>query len=219
MNSERGFTVVEFFVSIFLTLIILGVVYSVYRLQTHSLKVQEKRLDAQQYTRSILSLMVREVRNVGHFPTGATGCNEAHTFGIVEADKQAFHFVYDSNDDQDCADTDENVRYSFSTVGCPAGYGNIMRQDRSSDPLNPPPPITLTECNVPTADGDFSFAYYAKDATLAYTNPVTGGTLADIQRVLIKASVESKSTDTEFGPPSLSVMSSNVNLRNRGLPP
>ena len=107
---------VELFVSIFLTLIIMSVVFSVYRLQTRTLKVQEKRLDAQQYVRSILSLMVREVRNVGHFPVGTCSTTPAHTLGIILADRQSFHFVYDSDDDGDCSDPNENILYSFDTT-------------------------------------------------------------------------------------------------------
>jgi len=210
MNSQKGFTVIEFFVTIFLTLIILGVVYSVYRVQTHSLKVQEKQLDAQQYARSILSLMIREVRNVGHFPTGVCP-TPTHTLGIIEADKQAFHYIYDSNEDGDCADDDENIRYGFDTSGCLAGYGNITRQEGSNEA------IALTDCNVPTADGDFSFAYYKKDELTALSYPVGGTDLGQIQRLLIKVTVESKNTDTEFAVTPTAVMSSNVNLRNRGL--
>lgn len=210
MNSQKGFTVIEFFVAIFLTVIILGVVYSVYRLQTHTLKVQGKHLDAQQYVRSILSLMIREVRNVGHFPTGACP-TPTHTLGIIEADKQAFHFVYDSNEDGDCTDADENIRYGFDTSGCSAGYGNITRQEGSNGA------IALSDCNVPTTDGDFFFAYYKKDESTALPYPVGATDLGQIQRLLIKATVESKNTDMEFGGTPTAVMSSNVNLRNRGL--
>ena len=206
---------IEFFVSILLTLIFMGIIYSVYRLQTHSLKVQEKRLDAQQYVRSILGLMVREVRNVGHFPMGAVDCTatQAHTFGIIEADKQVFHFVYDANEDTDCADLDERIRYSFDITGCPAGYGTIKREERGNGA------IALTECNVPTTDGDFSFAYYRKDESLAIDYAGLAAEMGNIQRLLIKATVESKNTDSEFGDASKAVMQSNVNLRNRGLLP
>ena len=174
-------------------------------------KVQEKHLDAQQYVRSILSLMIREVRNVGHFPTGVCP-TPTHTLGIIEADKRVFHFVYDSNEDSDCIDDNENIRYAFDTSGCAAGYGNITRKEGSNGA------IALTDCNVPTTDGDFSFSYYRKDESTALTYPVGAGDLGQIQRLYINATVESKNTDVEFGGTSTAVMSSNVNLRNRGLP-
>jgi len=213
-NSEEGFTVVEFMLSIFLTLIIMGVIYSVYRLQTRSLKAQEKRMEAHQYTRSVLNLMVREIRNVGHFPLGqCTAPN--NTDGIIEADKDLFHFVTDANADSDCGDADEDIIYRFDIAGCAPGFGNITRQD-----VNGPNPAAqaLTDCNVPVAAGDLLFAYYKKDDIDAYMPPVAAGELANIQRLLVTATVESKNPDSEFGGASTSVMKSNVDLRNRGLP-
>ena len=93
-----------------------------------------------------------------------------------------------------------------------------MRQDKSNGAN---PAIALTDCNVPIAAGNFYFAYYGKDKNEGedYATPVAAGELALIQRVFIEATVESKNTDIEFGGPTTAEMSSNVNLRNRGLPP
>jgi len=207
--------VIEFMVSIFLALIVMGVIYSVFRLQTRTLKSQEKRMEAQQYTRSVLNLMVREIRNVGHFPLG--GCTAPNnTDGIIVADKDLFDFVTDTNADSDCGDPDEHIIYRFDIAGCAAGFGNITRQD-----VNGPNPAAqaLTDCNVPVAAGDSLFAYYQKDSTTAYaTTPVASADLGNIQRLLITATVESKNPDSEFGGASTAVMKSNVDLRNRGLP-
>ena len=54
IKKQAGFTIVELLVSILLTSIIMTAVYSVYRVQTHSAKVQESRLEAQEYARSVL---------------------------------------------------------------------------------------------------------------------------------------------------------------------
>ncbi len=211
-SNEEGFTVIEFFVAIFLSLIVMGVIYSVFRLQTRSLKSQEKRMEAQQYTRSVLNMMVREIRSVGHFPVGECTTTPAHTNGIVEADKDIFHFVTDANAANGCADANENIIYRFNTTGCASGFGNITRQDGASAAQ------ALTDCNVPVAGGDSLFAYYQKDSTTAYATPVASADLGNIQRLLITATVESKNPDSEFGGASTAVMKSNVDLRNRGLP-
>lgn len=211
-SSEEGFTVIEFFVSIFLTLIVLGVIYSVFRFQTHSLKSQERRMEAQQYTRSVLNLMVREIRNAGHFPLGECTTIPAHTNGIIEADNNLFHFVTDANANGNCADPHENVIYRFDATGCPAGYGNITRQNGAAAAQ------ALTDCNVPVAGGNALFAYYPKDSTVAYSPPVSSANLANIQRLLVTATVETKDPDLQFGGASTLVMKSNVDLRNRGLP-
>ena len=63
---------IELLVTILLSSIVMGAIYSVYRVQTHSMKVQENRMEAQQYARSVLDLMVREIRNAGYDPLGCT---------------------------------------------------------------------------------------------------------------------------------------------------
>jgi len=210
-SSEEGFTVIEFFVSILMTMIVMGVVYSVYRLQTRSLKAQEKRMEAHRYARSVLGLMVREIRNVGHFPVDQCAI-PANINGIITADNRTFHFVTDSNAANGCNDADENIIYRFETTNCPPGYGNITREEGGN------PAEAMTDCNVPEAAGDSLFAYYQKDSTIAYGTPVGSADLGNIQRLLITATVESKNSHVGFGAATTAVMKSNVNLRNRGLP-
>ena len=211
-SSEEGFTVIEFFVSILMTMIVMGVVYSVYRLQTRSLKAQEKRMEAHRYARSVLGLMVREIRNAGHFPIDPCTTTPVNIDGIVKAENRTFHFVTDSNATNGCDDADENIIYRFDIAGCPAGYGNITREEGGN------PALALTDCNVPVAGGDSLFAYYQKDSTTAYGTPVGSADLGNIQRILITATVESKNSHVGFGAATTAVMKSNVNLRNRGLP-
>src|SRR5881227_966845 len=67
-RAHAGFTLAELLVSMLLSSIIMGAVYSVYRMQSHTMKIQEKRLDAQDYARSVLDMMVREIRNAGNNP-------------------------------------------------------------------------------------------------------------------------------------------------------
>jgi len=209
-SNEEGFTVVEFFVSIFLSLIFMGVIYSVFRLHTRTLKSQEKRMDAQQYTRSVLNLMVREIRNLGHFPEGECTTSPVHTNGIIEAKDDVFHFVTDANAANGCDDENENIVYRIDTANCPTGFGNITRKD------GPNAAQALTDCNVPLAGSDPLFVYYAKDSTSAIGNPCLN--LGGIKRLLVTTTVESRNPDSEFGGASTAVMKSNVDLRNRGLP-
>jgi Tfp pilus assembly protein PilW len=58
-------------------LMVLGAVYTLYRVQTHSTKVEASRLEAQEYANAVLDLMVREIRNAG-----------ACSGGIISAAKQ-----------------------------------------------------------------------------------------------------------------------------------
>jgi type IV pilus assembly protein PilW len=204
-GAHAGFTLAELLVSILLSSIIMGGVYSVYRMQSHTMKIQEKRLDAQDYARSVLDMMVREIRNAGYFPVGACTTSPVNTNGIITASSQTFRFVYDSNAANGCADADENITFAWDTSGCTGGLGNITRNG-STNPL--------TDCNV----SSFTISYFKQDGT-SLTAPVTGTNLALIQRVQITLTVQSKNPDSQFGGQQLNAtLTSNVDLRNRGLP-
>ena len=205
-GAHAGFTLAELLVAMLLSSIIMGGVYSVYRMQSHTMKIQEKRLDAQDYARSVLDMMVREIRNAGYFPVGACTTSPVNTNGIITADSQTFRFVYDSNAANGCADADENITFAWDTSGCTGVLGNITRNGTS----NP-----LTDCNVTSLD----IRYFKQDGT-ELSRPVTGATnLSSIQRVQITLTVQSKNPDSQFGGQQLNAtMTSNVDLRNRGLP-
>jgi prepilin-type N-terminal cleavage/methylation domain-containing protein len=220
-GAHAGFTLVELLVSLLLTSIIMAAVYSVYRMQSHTLKIQENRLDAQEYARSVLDLMVRETRNAGYNPKGAvsgtalgTNCagGAVGAPGVVTATATTFRFTYDfqgttagSAPNGTCDNADEDITYTYTT-GCAAGLGNITRNGTA----NP-----LTECNVTS----FDIRYFKQDGT-ELSRPVTGPTnLSSIQRIQITLTVQSKNPDSQFGGQQLNAtMTSNVDLRNRGLP-
>jgi prepilin-type N-terminal cleavage/methylation domain-containing protein len=217
-TSHGGFSLIELLVTIVLSSIVMAAIYSVYRVQTRTLKVQENRMLAQEYGRSVLDLMVREIRNAGHAPLG---CAEGP--GIAVAEGQKIQFRYDANADGDCADPNEDITYDFSTTGCSAGLGNITRKDGTNAA------VQLTDCNV--SDATF-FTYYPQNClNNNYSAPVgagtaacpgtpggDAGTLASIQRVRISLNVQSKSSDADFGGQLNATMTSNVDLRNFGLP-
>ena len=221
-TSHAGFTVIEFLVSILLTSIIMAAIYSVYRVQIHTVKAQESRLEAQEYARAVLDLMVREIRNAGYAPTGAACA------GVDRAEDQRLQFLVDANGNGACNDSDEDIEYRFDTTGCPAGFGNITRENAAA-----PGAEAMTDCNVPTGTANFSFTYYPQDCTNNFSTPVgagaaacpgapgdNAGTLDAIQRVLISLTVQSKDPDQGFGGGQLdATMTSNADLRNRGLPP
>lgn len=221
-ESEKGFTIVELLVSILLTFIIMGAIYSVYRVQTHSAKVQENRMEAQEYARSVLDMMVREIRNVGYFPVGACAL-PVNTNGIVAASQQSFQFVYDSNAANGCADADEIIAYAYNS-----GAKNITRASNPGGSTTLESPQDLTDGNAT----NLQFIYYPQQtgasAPPPYCYPLTSlpsgcvgdvaANLANIQRISISVTVQSKKPDTEFGGQLTVQMTSNADLRNRGLP-
>ena len=110
--------------------------------------------------------------------------------------------------------------------GCSGGFGNIMRkEDANAAQL-------LTDCNVLIGTANFSFTYYPQNCSNNFLAPVgsdsascpgtpevNARTLAAIQRVQITLTVQSKNPDSQFGGQQLNAtVTSNVDLRNRGLP-
>lgn len=216
-TSQAGFTLVELLVSILLTSIIMGAIYSVYRVQTHSVKAQENRLEAQEYARSVLDMMVREIRNAGYAPTGAVCA------GVLVADAQRLQFTYDANANGLCTDDNETIEYAYNST-----TKNITRATNILGSTTLGSAQDLTDGNA-TA---LQFTYYPQDCSNNFSNPVGGGaaacpagaggnagTLAAIQRVSASITVQSKKPDTEFGGQLNATMTSNADLRNRGLPP
>jgi prepilin-type N-terminal cleavage/methylation domain-containing protein len=218
--SQSGFTIVELMVSILLTAIIMGAIYSVYRVQTHSAKVQESRLEAQEYARSVLDMMVREIRNAAYNPlsvTNGTNCagGSAGTPGVITATSSSLRFTYDfhvtaggGNPDGLCDGPNEDITYQFQAPGpqnCPTGFGDITRTAKNDSGTTSTE--SLTNCNVTS----LSLSYFRQDGS-----PPTG--LTDIQRVLISITVKSLKPDAEFGGQLTVTMTSNADLRNRGLP-
>lgn len=202
-KNQKGFTLIELLVAMGLSLIVLGAGYSVFRVQIHTVKAQEFKMEAQEDARASLDMMVREIRNLGFFPT-LTACTTvpANNNGIIFAAANNFQFVYDANGDGDCADTvasgagaDENVIYAWNNVTL-----NITRDIGNG-------PQDLTAGNVTNA----AFLYF-DGAGAPTTDP------ASIRRVSITLTVRSRSTDVQFsgGVPQDITMNSNVDLRNRG---
>lgn len=205
LQDQRGFTLTELMVAAGLSLFILASVYGVFRSQTHTVKGQESRMEAQEYAMSVLDLMVREVRNTGYFPNGL--CNA--TGGVVEATATSFRLVYDANGDGDCLDTDEDIKFELQG-------SNILRNTQA-----------LTDSNV-TA---FLFTYFPQQTSgtapapycFSTGNPLNcsgdlAANLISVQKIMISVTIQSKSPDVEFGGQSTITMSSGADLRNHGVP-
>jgi Tfp pilus assembly protein PilW len=212
LKDQRGFTISELLVAAGLSLGVMASIYGVFRSNLHTVKAQESRMEAHEYAMVVLDNMMREIRNTGYFPTVA--CNG--TGGVVSATATLFALTYDANSDGDCADTDEAVTYQRN--------GNdITRTTNSAQ--------TLTDGNVT----DLRFIYYPQQTGGTLPPPycyavandlvvngvtcsgVVSANLANIQKVTISVTVQSKNPDVEFGGQSNVTMSSSADLRNHGL--
>jgi prepilin-type N-terminal cleavage/methylation domain-containing protein len=202
LTDQRGFTIAELLISSTLSLIVMTGVYTVFRSQVHTVKVQEKRMEAHEYALNAIDLMVREIRNAGYFPTGTVCGNVTNTSGVVSATATSFRFVYVSDASSNC---NEDVTYSYTGTDITRTYNGTTE--------------TLTDGNV-TA---FQLTYYPQQtsgsapAALACNPSCNSAERAQIQKLTVSMTVQSKSTDTQFGGASSIVMSLNTDLRNRGL--
>jgi prepilin-type N-terminal cleavage/methylation domain-containing protein len=210
-KNQKGFTLIELLVAMALSLVVLGGVYGVYRVQTHTVKAQEFKMEAQEYARNALDMMTREIRNLGFFPTGAPCTDQVNTAGIVSvaAPATSIQFVYDYRGvnpadpaDGDCNDAGENITYTYD-----ANTLDIVRTINDGNG-----PQTLTAGNV-TAVAFRYFDTAGNEITIPANVP------ANARRISITLTVQSLSTDVQFGGGQTVTMDSNVDLRNRCFPP
>jgi prepilin-type N-terminal cleavage/methylation domain-containing protein len=210
VRRESGFSLIELLIGLVLTSTIMGAAYAVFRMQTLSIKAQEQRMEAQEYARAVLDLIVRELRNAD-YSTGTATCA-----GIVVASSQSVQVRIDANADGDCADANEDVTYAYNS-----GTQNITRTEVGGSAEN------LTDGKAT----NLQFTYYPQNCTNNFSTPVGGGssacpasaganagTLASIQRISVTLTVQSRNTGDMGGGTLNAVMTSNVDLRNRGLP-
>jgi prepilin-type N-terminal cleavage/methylation domain-containing protein len=223
LTADGGFSLVELLISMLVTSLMVVAIYSIFRVQTHSVKIQENRLEAQEYARSVLDITVREIRNAAYNPLGATLGADCLGLGlpgaptVLTATGTSVRFSYDfrgtasgSNPDGDCNDPNEVITYQYQSPGpqsCPSGFGDITRTAKNEAGTTVTEP--LTDCNV-TA---FSLAYYAQSSG----SPMSPVVTANIKRVQINLTVQSKRPDVQFGGQLNASMTSNADLRNRGL--
>jgi type IV pilus assembly protein PilW len=210
IKNQKGFTMAELLVSMTLGLTVLGAVYAVYRVQAHTVKGQEYRMEAQEYARVSLDMMVREIRNLGYFPTRTACAAPANTKGLVSATATSISFAYDADGNGDCAGTGESVVYTYDSTA-----KNITRT------ANGGAAQTLTNGNV-TA---FQLTYYPRQTGAAVPPPfcISGnppgcsGTLdlTQVQRVSVSLTVKLLKKDPNFGAQQDITMNSNADLRNR----
>ncbi len=202
LSKHDGFTLIETIVAMLMLSITMAAFYSVYRMQTRSLKGQENRLEAQQTARSALDFMLREIRNARYNPTDENdGANCADNApgrpGIIAATATTLHFSYDTGNG-DCAGTGENVRYSFAD-------NDITRTADGNAEV-------LTDGNVAT--NGLTLAYF-NEAGAQIAFPLDDQPKRDsIERVSITLTIDSKNMADNFVGALSATMTTNVALRN-----
>ena len=167
-GAEGGFTLAEVLVGTALTLMIAGGVYSFYAAQTQALASQRAYARSQDVTRTVIDLLVRELRMATYDPSGvaimtspAGGSCPGVKQGLLVGKLDQIKFVQDLNGDGDVTDEAETLYYY--TLG-----GELRRQDGNGTPValvenldvngfvlqyfnNSNPPVELVPSGTPPA--------------------------------------------------------------------
>ncbi|MBI2400590.1 MAG: prepilin-type N-terminal cleavage/methylation domain-containing protein [Deltaproteobacteria bacterium] len=117
MNRQKGFTIVELLIAIFITGIISAAVYSMYTTFFSQSSNQDQSVEAQQNARVALNLMERELMNAGY------AANTDHV--ITEATASSIMFKYS---DPNTTGNNLEVRYGLQTTG---GVQYLVRRENN----------------------------------------------------------------------------------------
>jgi len=204
LKEHNGFTLIELVLAVGMLTITMAAFYSVFRMQTRSLKGQENRLEAQQTARAALDFMVREIRNARYNPRDendgdSCGAGAAGRPGIVEATDKIIHFSYDWSGNGHCTEDNENIKFTIAD-------DDITRQadGGAEEPL--------TDENADT-DGSI-LAYFDQAGGQLTSFPLNAADRDAIHRVQITIKIDSKHKAAKFGGDVTAEMTTNVVLRN-----
>lgn len=114
-SSKDGFTIIELMIALAIFSLVSVTLYTTVMSITRTTTAQNAAATAQQNGRTIMGLIVSELRVAGLDPTGLANA------GIVQADTTTIQFTTDLNMDgkigSDQSDQNENITYTFVT-GC-----------------------------------------------------------------------------------------------------
>lgn len=113
ITHQDGFTIVELFVALVLSSLVVIAIYSAYTIQQKTYTAQNQVVEMQQNLRAAMDVMTREIRMAG-YDSSATGVASA---GIYIADSSNLVFSADYNEDGDVLDDGENIAFALFDNG------------------------------------------------------------------------------------------------------
>jgi type IV pilus assembly protein PilW len=105
--NNRGFTLTELLVALFISGIVMGTILSAYYTQNKSYAVQDQLAAMEQNLRAAMDIMIRETRMAGYDPTGTANA------GIVAANAASLTITEDLDGDGSIS-SDESITYSLA---------------------------------------------------------------------------------------------------------
>ena len=192
--DRQGFTLVELLIAMVISLIIMGLIYTVYRVYQHQYSNQSQVVEMQESIRSAMNFMMDDIRMAGYNPPNFS------TAGIISATATSLNFTMDiSNAAGTATDGDgqisdnENITFGFA-AGADASPADGISDSGAAQ-------FVMTNgagASQPIVDDitAVEFLYTFSDGTTA-TAPAAPYTVADIRSVTIALLARTKSPDSE----------------------
>ncbi len=174
-----GFTLIELMVTLLISSVVVGAVYTTYNKQQRIYTAQDQVVDVQQNLRAALSVMENEMRMAGYDPS-ATGL-----YGVTAASAGTFAFTADINNDGGSPGDGESFQYELYDSSNPLGGGvkdSLRRTPKGSS----------------LADNIYNLEFYYQLSDGTWTTSPSTMQLNAIRAVKISILARSGRTDPDY---------------------
>ncbi len=104
---DCGFTLIELMVTLLISSVVVGAIYTTYNKQQKIYTAQDQVIDVQQNLRAALSVMENEMKMAGYDPS------ETGLYGVTAASADSFAFTADINNDAGSPGAGESFQYEL----------------------------------------------------------------------------------------------------------
>jgi type IV pilus assembly protein PilW len=115
-RGNSGFTLIELLTSLFVGIIVLGAMYSLFIIQNKHFTTQEQIAEMQQIARTTMDAMAREITMAGFDPNKSLSTPAPANAAITAAGATSLSFTADLNANSALTDANENVTYAFNSA-------------------------------------------------------------------------------------------------------
>ncbi|MBU0729127.1 MAG: prepilin-type N-terminal cleavage/methylation domain-containing protein [Proteobacteria bacterium] len=187
-QRNKGFTLVEMMVALFLGIIAMVGIYKTYVAYSTAADNQGQAQELQQNLRVSMAMMVRDIRMAGFDPTEIGG------IGFEEATTHKIQFRMDINQDGDVADDNEDIKYFIKDIDGDGFFGlarhnvNTGVEEYINENIDP----------VNIIAGEYPLNFVFMEGITVLPTPVTGSDRDRIRSVEIALVLRSTNEDYSF---------------------